>query len=57
MSYQPLTKKERLITSPKAPYMGIEFSTPALELMSRVKRAFEPDNIINPGKILPDLSI
>ncbi|MDB9823470.1 glycolate oxidase subunit GlcD, partial [Deltaproteobacteria bacterium] len=36
----------------KAPYMGIEFSKPALELMSRLKRAFDPNGILNPGKIL-----
>jgi glycolate oxidase len=38
----------------KAQSMKIEFSRPALELMSRLKRAFDPNNILNPGKILPD---
>lgn len=37
----------------KAPYMEIEFSKPALELMFRLKRAFDPNNILNPGKIFP----
>jgi glycolate oxidase len=36
----------------KAPYMGIEFSNPAIELMSRLKKAFDPNRILNPGKIL-----
>jgi glycolate oxidase len=36
----------------KAPYMDMEFSRPALDLMSRVKRAFDPNGILNPGKIL-----
>ena len=37
----------------KAQYMDIEFSRPALELMYRLKRAFDPNNILNPGKIFP----
>ena len=36
----------------KAPYMEMEFSRPALELMSRVKKAFDPKGILNPGKML-----
>ena len=36
----------------KAPYMEMEFSRPALELMSRIKKAFDPQGILNPGKIL-----
>jgi glycolate oxidase len=36
----------------KAPYMGIEFSRPALDLMYRLKKAFDPNGILNPGKIL-----
>jgi len=35
----------------KAPYVRMEFSTPALELMSRLKKAFDPKGILNPGKI------
>jgi len=35
----------------KAPYLEMEFSTPALELMSRLKKAFDPKGILNPGKI------
>jgi glycolate oxidase len=35
----------------KAPYMGIEFSRPAIDLMLRLKKAFDPNGILNPGKI------
>lgn len=35
----------------KAPYMEMEFSKPAIELMIRLKTAFDPNNILNPGKI------
>ncbi len=37
----------------KAPYMEMEISKPALQLMSRIKKAFDPQGILNPGKILP----
>ncbi|MBW1800773.1 MAG: FAD-binding protein [Deltaproteobacteria bacterium] len=37
----------------KAPYLGMEVSKPAVELMRRLKRAFDPRNILNPGKIFP----
>ena len=37
----------------KAPYMEMEISRPALELMARLKKAFDPNDILNPGKILP----
>jgi len=37
----------------KAPYLGMEISQPALDLMVRVKKAFDPKNILNPGKIFP----
>jgi glycolate oxidase len=35
----------------KAPYMEVEFSRPSLELMARLKAAFDPNGILNPGKI------
>ena len=35
----------------KAPYLGMEISKPALDLMVRVKKAFDPKGILNPGKI------
>ncbi len=37
----------------KAPYMEMEISRPALELMWRLKKAFDPKGILNPGKIFP----
>ncbi len=39
----------------KAPYMEMEFSGPAIDLMRRIKRSFDPNNILNPGKIFTDL--
>jgi glycolate oxidase len=35
----------------KAPYMEVEFSRPSLDLMARLKAAFDPNGILNPGKI------
>ncbi len=37
----------------KAPYLGMEVSASALDLMWRVKKAFDPNGILNPGKIFP----
>jgi len=37
----------------KAPYLGMEISKPAIALMSRLKKAFDPRGILNPGKIFP----
>jgi len=36
----------------KAPYMDMEISKPAIELMIRLKKAFDPKGILNPGKML-----
>jgi glycolate oxidase len=35
----------------KAPYLEMEISRPGLELMARIKKAFDPKGILNPGKI------
>lgn len=35
-------------------YMDIAFTKPHLELMEQIKYIFDPNNIMNPGKILPD---
>ena len=35
----------------KAPYIEMELSRPTLELMARLKKAFDPNNILNPGKM------
>jgi glycolate oxidase len=37
----------------KAPYLGMELSPAAIDLQKRLKRAFDPHNIMNPGKIFP----
>ena len=37
----------------KKPYIAMELSQDVLELMRRVKTAFDPNNILNPGKIFP----
>jgi glycolate oxidase len=37
----------------KAPYIGIELSRDEIALMKRLKAAFDPNNILNPGKIFP----
>jgi glycolate oxidase len=38
----------------KAPYIGLELSSDEIALMRRVKAAFDPNGILNPGKIFPD---
>jgi len=38
----------------KAPYLGLELSPSEIALMKRVKAAFDPHGILNPGKIFPD---
>jgi glycolate oxidase len=37
----------------KAPYIGIELGPGELALMKRIKQAFDPHGILNPGKIFP----
>jgi glycolate oxidase len=37
----------------KAPYIPIELSADEIALMKRVKQAFDPHGILNPGKIFP----
>jgi glycolate oxidase len=37
----------------KAPYLSIELSAEEIALMKRVKHAFDPAGILNPGKIFP----
>ena len=38
----------------KAPYLSLELSPEEIALMKRVKAAFDPNGILNPGKIFPD---
>jgi glycolate oxidase len=37
----------------KAPYIFMELGDMGLEVMKRIKKAFDPNNILNPGKIFP----
>ncbi|HEX7966413.1 MAG TPA: FAD-linked oxidase C-terminal domain-containing protein [Gammaproteobacteria bacterium] len=37
----------------KRPFMGVEFDAATLELMRRIKQDFDPNGILNPGKLLP----
>ena len=37
----------------KAPFIGLELSSIEIALMKRVKQAFDPHGILNPGKIFP----
>lgn len=37
----------------KSPFIGMELSGPTLALMSRLKKAFDPNGVLNPGKIFP----
>jgi glycolate oxidase len=36
----------------KAPYLHMEIGNEELSLMKRIKKAFDPNGILNPGKIL-----
>ncbi len=38
----------------KAPYLKMELSGAAIALQQRLKRAFDPHDIMNPGKIFPE---
>lgn len=38
----------------KAPYITMELTPAQISVMKAVKRAFDPNNILNPGKIFPD---
>ncbi|WP_084596022.1 FAD-binding oxidoreductase [Flavobacterium beibuense] len=35
-------------------HMDIAFNDPQLQLMKSIKKIFDPNNVLNPGKILPD---
>ena len=38
----------------KAPYIGKEISSVELALMKKIKKVFDPNGILNPGKIFPE---
>jgi glycolate oxidase len=35
----------------KAPYLGIALTPETIDAMRRLKRAFDPNGILNPGKV------
>jgi glycolate oxidase len=37
----------------KAKYLPLEIGSAGMKVMSGVKRAFDPDGLLNPGKIIP----
>ena len=37
----------------KQPYIGMELSEREIEIMKGIKKVFDPQNIMNPGKIFP----
>ncbi|MDQ1333654.1 MAG: glycolate oxidase [Thermodesulfobacteriota bacterium] len=41
----------------KAPYLGMEIPPAGILLMSRIKDAFDPKGILNPGKIFPQKTL
>jgi glycolate oxidase len=45
---------EHGIGTSKAPYLSMELSTEVIETMKSIKRVFDPNNILNPGKIFVD---
>ena len=38
----------------KRPFMSLEFDAATLDLMRAIKKQFDPNGILNPGKLLPD---
>ncbi|MEJ9232831.1 FAD-binding protein [Peribacillus butanolivorans] len=38
----------------KAPYMEMELGAAGLDIMKRIKEVWDPNNIMNPGKIFPE---
>jgi glycolate oxidase len=47
---------EHGIGSVKSPYISLELSPGLLRIMREVKRVFDPNNIMNPGKIFPQVT-
>lgn len=45
---------EHGIGTMKAPFMEMELGTAGLDMMKRIKEAWDPNNIMNPGKIFPE---
>lgn len=45
---------EHGIGTMKAPFMEMELGSAGLDMMKRIKEAWDPNNILNPGKIFPE---
>jgi glycolate oxidase len=45
---------EHGIGTSKAPYLSMELSPEVIETMKSIKKVFDPNNILNPGKIFVD---
>lgn len=45
---------EHGIGTMKAPFMEMELGKAGLDMMKRIKEAWDPNNIMNPGKIFPE---
>ena len=54
LSMQGTLSGEHGVGLEKLPFMSLEFDTPTLDLMRKIKRVFDPNGILNPGKLLPD---
>lgn len=54
ISLQGTLSGEHGIGLVKRQFMPLALEPTTLALMRNVKAAFDPDNILNPGKLLPD---